>query len=63
MLLTEISKHMEDTNLDFLNDLLPWFEKLPLECKNRTNSFFCRHKWRLYLCKYIWFTVYIIRKL
>lgn len=33
LLLTEIPKHMEDTNLDFLEDLLPWSEKLPLECK------------------------------
>ena len=34
-LLTEISKHMDDTNLDFLEDLLPWSEKLPEECKKR----------------------------
>ncbi|WP_347462056.1 IS66 family transposase [Clostridium sp. DL-VIII] len=33
LLLTEIPKHMEDTNLDFLEDLLLWSEKLPLECK------------------------------
>lgn len=31
-LLTEIPKHMEETNLNFLNDLLPWSEKLPEEC-------------------------------
>jgi hypothetical protein len=30
---TAIPKHMEDINLDFLDDLLPWSEKLPLECK------------------------------
>ena len=30
-LLTEIPKHMDDTNLDFLEDLLPWSEKLPKE--------------------------------
>lgn len=34
-LLTEIPKHMDDTNLDFLEDLLPWSEKLPEECKKR----------------------------
>lgn len=33
LLLTEIPKHMEDTNLNFLDDLLPWSEKLPAECK------------------------------
>ncbi|WP_353846288.1 transposase domain-containing protein [Clostridium sp. ZBS17] len=32
-LLTEIPKHMEDTNLDFLDDLLPWSENLLVECK------------------------------
>ena len=31
----EIPKHMDDTNLDFLEDLLPWSEKLPEECKKR----------------------------
>ena len=30
---TEIPKHMEDRNLDFLEDLLPWSEHLPTECK------------------------------
>ncbi|KPU46389.1 transposase IS66 family protein [Oxobacter pfennigii] len=35
LLLTEIPKHMEDTNLDFLDDLLPWSEKLPIECKKQ----------------------------
>lgn len=35
LLLTEIPKHMEDTNLDFLNDLLPWSEKLPVECRKQ----------------------------
>lgn len=34
-LLTEIPNHMEDTNLDFLDDLLPWSEKLPSECKKQ----------------------------
>ena len=32
-LLTEIPKHMEDRNLDFLKELLPWSEHLPTECK------------------------------
>ena len=35
LLLTEIPKHMEDTNLNFLDDLLPWSEKLPVECKKQ----------------------------
>ena len=28
-LLTEIPKHMEDTNRDFLTELLPWAKTLP----------------------------------
>ena len=36
-LLTEIPKHMEDTNRSFLDDLLPWSEKLPKEIK-KTNK-------------------------
>lgn len=36
-LLTEIPKHMEDTTLDFLDDLLPWSENLPDECKKQNN--------------------------
>ena len=31
-LLEEIPKHMDDTNLDFLDNLLPWSEKIPEEC-------------------------------
>ena len=34
-LLTEIPKHMDDTNMDFLEDLLPWAEKLPEDCHNK----------------------------
>ena len=36
-LLEEIPKHMEDTNRSFLDDLLPWSEKLPKEIK-KTNK-------------------------
>ena len=32
-LLTEIPKHMEDKDLDFLEELLPWSEHLPTDCK------------------------------
>lgn len=35
-LLTEIPKHMDDTSMDFLEDLLPWSEKLPEECHKKT---------------------------
>jgi hypothetical protein len=35
LLLTEIPRHMEDTNLDFLDDLLPRSEKLPVECEKQ----------------------------
>lgn len=34
-LLTEIPKHMEETSLEFLDDLLPWSAKLPAECKKQ----------------------------
>lgn len=36
-LLTEIPKHMDDTNLDFLNDLLPWSKNLPAVCRRKKN--------------------------
>ena len=32
-LLTEIPKHMDDTNRDFCEDLLPWSPKLPAACR------------------------------
>lgn len=32
-LLTEIPKHMEDTDRGFLDELLPWAETLPKECR------------------------------
>lgn len=32
-LLTEIPQHMEDTDTSFLNDLLPWSEKLPAKIR------------------------------
>ena len=35
-LLTEIPKHMDETNMDFLEDLLPWSKKLPAECHKKT---------------------------
>ena len=31
--LEEMAKHQEDTNLDFIQDLLPWSDKLPDECR------------------------------
>ena len=34
-LLTEIPKHMDETNMDVLEDLLPWSEKLPEECHKK----------------------------
>lgn len=33
LLLTEIPKHLDDTDRSFLEDLLPWSDKLPEECK------------------------------
>ena len=35
-LLTEIPKHMDETSLTFLEDLLPWSEQLPDECRKQT---------------------------
>ena len=32
-LLTEIPKHMEDHDIDFCKDLLPWSDKLPANCR------------------------------
>ena len=32
-LLTEIPKHMDDTDLSFLDDLLPWSANLPERCR------------------------------
>lgn len=32
-LLTEIPKHMDDTDLGFLEELLPWSDELPSECR------------------------------
>ena len=34
-LLTEIPKHMDDTGMDFLEDLCPWSGKLPEECRKK----------------------------
>ena len=34
-LLTEIPKHMDNTSLDFLKDLLPRSENLPEECRKK----------------------------
>ena len=34
-LLTEIPKHMKDTDLSFLNDLLPWSAKVQAECPSK----------------------------
>ena len=32
-LLTEISKHLDDTDRSFLDDLLPWSPNLPANCR------------------------------
>ena len=34
-LLTEIPKHMDETNLAFIEDLLPWSENLPDKCRKK----------------------------
>lgn len=35
-LLTEIPKHMDDTNLDFLDKMLPWSKELPEICHKKS---------------------------
>ena len=35
LLLTEIPKHMDDKNLRFLDDLLPWSTRVQNECPSR----------------------------
>lgn len=37
-LLTEIPKHMDDTDLSFVENLLPWSEALPDICRKRSRS-------------------------
>lgn len=37
-LLTEIMEHQEDKNQDFINDLLPWSDKLPEICRIKTSK-------------------------
>ena len=37
-LLTEIPKHMEDTDLSFIENLLPWSEALPDICRKRNRN-------------------------
>lgn len=35
LLLTEIPKHMDDNNLKFLGELLPWSPRVQKECPSR----------------------------
>ena len=35
LLLTEIPKHMDDDNLNFLDELLPWSPRVQKECPSR----------------------------
>ena len=37
-LLTEIPKHMDDTELSFLNSLVPWSKQLPAECRKKKKT-------------------------
>ena len=36
-LLTEIPKHMDDTDLEFLEELLPWSGHLPDDCRKKNS--------------------------
>lgn len=35
LLLSEIPKHQDDNNLNFLNDLLPWSKQVQEKCPSR----------------------------
>ncbi len=37
-LLTEIPQHMDDTDTDFIEDLLPWSKSLPPDCRKKKAS-------------------------
>ncbi len=37
-ILSVLPEHMEDTDYSFINDLLPWSEKIPAECKKQTKK-------------------------
>lgn len=37
-LLTEIPKHMDDTDLSFLDSLLPWSKQLPADCRKKKKT-------------------------
>ena len=37
-LLEEIPKHMDESSLEFLDDLLPWSDKLPEECSKQISA-------------------------
>lgn len=37
-ILSVLPEHMEDTDYSFINDLLPWSEKIPEECKKQTKK-------------------------
>lgn len=34
-LLDVIPEHMDDKNYDFVEDLLPWSDKLPVKCRKK----------------------------
>lgn len=38
LLLTELPKHQNDTNLRFIDDLLPWSKKVQKECPSMLNK-------------------------
>lgn len=38
LLLKEIPKHMDDTDFDFLEELMPWSETLPTECREKADK-------------------------
>ena len=37
-LLTEIPKHLDDTDRTFLDDLRPWFPNLPVNCQKSSKD-------------------------
>ncbi len=39
LLLTELPKHLEDKDLKFLDDLLPWSERVQKECPSKYKKY------------------------
>ena len=58
---TAIPKHMDDTSMEFLDDLLPWSDNLPDICRKKIIKINIRRRVKsaaLIISMHGWFTVY-----